>query len=124
MEFRVAGFDWDDGNQAKCQKHGLSVAEIESFFARSPRVAPDIKHSLGRSLHCRRRTKSGRPLFVAFALRITDRGRLIRPLQSMKKTSPMRVPRLKTDQQAEAFLAKDLSNLDFSRFKLVPSCNS
>jgi uncharacterized DUF497 family protein len=21
----VAGFDWDDGNRRKCQKHGLSV---------------------------------------------------------------------------------------------------
>jgi predicted DNA binding CopG/RHH family protein len=28
-----------------------------------------------------------------------------------------RVPRLKTDKQAEAFLAEDLSNLDFSQFK-------
>lgn len=28
-----------------------------------------------------------------------------------------RVPRLKTDRQAEAFLAKDLSKLDFSQFK-------
>jgi predicted DNA binding CopG/RHH family protein len=28
-----------------------------------------------------------------------------------------KVPRLKTDKQAEAFLAKDLSNLDFSQFK-------
>jgi predicted DNA binding CopG/RHH family protein len=27
------------------------------------------------------------------------------------------VPRLKTDRQAEAFLAQDLSNLDFSQFK-------
>ncbi len=27
------------------------------------------------------------------------------------------VPRLKTDKQAEAFLAWDLSNLDFSQFK-------
>jgi predicted DNA binding CopG/RHH family protein len=36
------------------------------------------------------------------------------------KESPMRgkvVPRLKTDKQAEAFLAQDLSNLDFSQFK-------
>ena len=31
----------------------------------------------------------------------------------MKKT----VPRLKTDKQAEAFLAQDLSGLDFSQFK-------
>jgi predicted DNA binding CopG/RHH family protein len=34
-------------------------------------------------------------------------------LQPMKK----KVPRLKTDREAEAFLAQDLSNLDFSQFK-------
>src|SRR5271169_6679875 len=28
-----------------------------------------------------------------------------------------RVPRLKTDKDAEAFLAQDLSNLDFSQFR-------
>jgi predicted DNA binding CopG/RHH family protein len=28
-----------------------------------------------------------------------------------------KVPRLKTDEQAEAFLARDLSKLDFSQFK-------
>ena len=28
-----------------------------------------------------------------------------------------KVPRLKTDKQAEAFLDQDLSNLDFSQFK-------
>ena len=28
-----------------------------------------------------------------------------------------KVPRLKTDEEAEAFLAQDLSNLDFSQFK-------
>lgn len=31
-----------------------------------------------------------------------------------------RVPRLKTDKEAEAFLAQDLSNLDFSQFKITP----
>jgi len=30
-----------------------------------------------------------------------------------------KVPRLKTERQAEAFLAQDLSNLDFSQFKPV-----
>jgi predicted DNA binding CopG/RHH family protein len=37
------------------------------------------------------------------------------------KKRPMRrkVPRLGTDEQAEAFLAQDLSNLDFSQFKTV-----
>jgi predicted DNA binding CopG/RHH family protein len=32
-----------------------------------------------------------------------------------------KVPRLKTDRQAEAFLAQDLSGLDFSQFKPAKS---
>jgi predicted DNA binding CopG/RHH family protein len=35
--------------------------------------------------------------------------------QLMKK----KVPRLRTDEEAEAFLAQDLSKLDFSQFKPV-----
>jgi len=36
----------------------------------------------------------------------------------MKKQLPKKkVPRLRTDREAEAFLARDLSNLDFSQFK-------
>jgi predicted DNA binding CopG/RHH family protein len=31
-----------------------------------------------------------------------------------------KVPRLKTDKQAEEFLDQDLSNLDFSQFKRTP----
>jgi len=38
---------------------------------------------------------------------------LTHQVQPLKK----KVPRLKTDKQAEAFLAQDLSNLDFSQFK-------
>ena len=30
-----------------------------------------------------------------------------------------KVPRLKTDKEAEAFLAQDLSDLDFSQFKIA-----
>jgi predicted DNA binding CopG/RHH family protein len=38
----------------------------------------------------------------------------------MKKlASKLRVPRLKTDKQAEVFLDRDLSSLDFSQFKPV-----
>ncbi len=36
-----------------------------------------------------------------------------------KPTSNKKVPPLKTDRAAEAFLAQDLSNLDFSQFKPV-----
>ena len=36
-----------------------------------------------------------------------------------KQLTKKKVPRLKSDRQAEAFLAQDLSNLDFSQFKPV-----
>ena len=43
MEF--AGFDWDRGNRKKCQKHGLSIAEIESVFDRPVVILPDTGNS-------------------------------------------------------------------------------
>jgi hypothetical protein len=36
MNSRVSGFDWDEGNRAKCQKHGVSIPEIEELFAQGP----------------------------------------------------------------------------------------
>jgi len=36
-----------------------------------------------------------------------------------RKPMKKRVPRLKTDKEAEAFLAQDLSNLDFTQFKMA-----
>jgi predicted DNA binding CopG/RHH family protein len=36
-----------------------------------------------------------------------------------KQLLSSKVPRLKTDEDAEAFLAQDLSKLDFSQFKMV-----
>lgn len=36
-----------------------------------------------------------------------------------KRLIKTKVPRLKSDRQTEAFLAQDLSNLDFSQFKSV-----
>jgi uncharacterized DUF497 family protein len=43
MEFDA--FDWDAGNRDKCQKHGVSLAEIESLFRGEPLVGPDASHS-------------------------------------------------------------------------------
>lgn len=45
----VAGFDWDDGNREKCQKHGVMIAEIESVFAGTPAIGPDAAHSTGET---------------------------------------------------------------------------
>ena len=80
----MQGFDWDGGNRAKCQKHGVSIAEIEALFINAPRIAPDPKHSdddedrmiaIGRS-------SAGRPVFVAFTIRTKNRRRLIRPVMA------------------------------------------
>lgn len=40
----VAGFDWDEGNLPKCQKHGVTISEIEAAFQGPMRVLPDPAH--------------------------------------------------------------------------------
>jgi uncharacterized protein len=83
MRVAVSGFDWDDGNRAKCRKHGVSIAEIESLLSGNPRVAPDPQHSTmeGRLIAVGRNT-AGRPLFVAFTIRTKGDKQLIRPISA------------------------------------------
>lgn len=38
------GFAWDGGNLDKCQKHGVTIAEIASLFAGTPLVSRDARH--------------------------------------------------------------------------------
>jgi uncharacterized protein len=81
MNLDVGGFDWDRGNRAKCQEHGVSIAQIESLFAHGPRLAPDLKYSGDEDrLIAVGRASTGRPLFVAFTIRTKKRRRLIRPV--------------------------------------------
>jgi len=67
----ILGFDWDDGNSRKNEKHGVSGAEAEQVFLDSQIVVTsDIDHSavearyqaLGETLDRRR-------LHVSFTLR-------------------------------------------------------
>jgi uncharacterized DUF497 family protein len=44
MDVKFSDFDWDDRNREKCQKHGVSIDEIENLFLGQPRIAPDLKH--------------------------------------------------------------------------------
>jgi uncharacterized DUF497 family protein len=81
MNFHVDGFDWDDGNRSKCQKHGVSISEIEALFLRGPRVAPDPRHSANEDLLIAiGETGTARPIFVAFTIRTNEGRRLIRPV--------------------------------------------
>ena len=79
----VAGFDWDDGNLAKCQMHGLTIAEIEAVFFNPLRIAPDPGHSATETRFLAVGSGLGpRPVFVAFTLRDRDGQRLIRPISA------------------------------------------
>ncbi len=62
---------WDEGNRAKCQKHGVSIAEIEALFRQSDVwVAPDVRHSQQEKRHLAvGKLLNGRYVFVAFTLR-------------------------------------------------------
>ena len=77
------GVEWDEGNHTKCQKHGVSIAEIESMFAGEPRYAPDVAHSFDEQRYLATgRTAAGRPLLVVFTIRETDERRLVRPISA------------------------------------------
>ncbi len=78
-QLESSGFDWDEGNRAKCQRHGVSVHEIETMLSGFPRIAPDLKHlqTEPRFLAVGRSTQ-GRPMFVVFTLRDP----FIRPLSA------------------------------------------
>jgi uncharacterized DUF497 family protein len=79
----LASFDWDNANRAKCQKHGVSIDEIEALFRGTPKIAPDRKHSEreGRFLAVGRNSM-GRPIFVVFTLREEGGRTHIRPISA------------------------------------------
>lgn len=83
MHSAVAGFDWDEGNRAKCQKHGVTLAEIEAVFRHDHRIAPDPAHSADEErLLAIGKGTGPREIFVAFTLREGAVGRLIRPISA------------------------------------------
>ncbi len=81
MDF--AGFDWDEVNLGKRQKHGVSLAEIETMFAGTVLIAPDPARSVREE-----RFKAigagaeGRRLFVVFTLRTREAKTFLRPVSA------------------------------------------
>lgn len=81
MEF--SGFDWDEGNLAKCRRHGVSQDEIESLFRLGLTILPDDAHSAKeRRFRGIGRNGQGRMLFIVFTLRMRGADRLIRPISA------------------------------------------
>jgi len=78
-----SGLEWDDGNRAKCQGHGVSIEEIGAMFAGEPRYSPDTAHSMVEQRYLATgRTAAGRALLVVFAIRERDGGSYVRPISA------------------------------------------
>jgi uncharacterized protein len=78
-----SGLDWDDGNLAKCQKHGVSIEEIEAVFAGEPRYSPDTVHSVVEQRYLATgRTSVGRAVLVAFTIRDHQGRNYVRPISA------------------------------------------
>ena len=83
MDVSVAGFDWDAGNRAKCEKHGVSVVEVEGLFSRPLLIIPDASHSESEErLRAIGKTASGRSVFLVFTIRVRAGKRVIRPVSA------------------------------------------
>lgn len=78
----IVGFDWDDGNARKNDKHGVSQSEAEEVFFNLPLLLlEDARHS-GQELryHALGKTDEGRRLHITFTLR--EDGTLIRVISA------------------------------------------
>ena len=67
----ITGFQWDDGNARKNEKHGVSTAESEQVFFNAPLLMlEDAKHSVSEPrFHALGKTDDGRLLHITFTLR-------------------------------------------------------
>jgi uncharacterized DUF497 family protein len=68
---KITGFDWDDGNARKNEKHDVSMAEAEQIFFNDPLLLlVDTKHSHEEArYHALGKTDDGRTLHITFTLR-------------------------------------------------------
>ena len=83
MATKFAGFDWDGGNWPKCEKHGVSLAEIEGVLSGQPAILPDFKHSQQETRFLAiGRTPEGRHVFVCFTVRDRQGERYLRPISA------------------------------------------
>jgi hypothetical protein len=71
---RITGFDWDDGNARKNEKHGVAQAEAEEVFFNQPLLMlEDLRHREQEArFHALGKTLDGRLLHVTFTLRGDD----------------------------------------------------
>ena len=71
---RITGFDWDDRNARKNEKHSVAQAEAEEVFFNQPLLMlEDLRHRDQEArFHVLGKTFDGRLLHVTFTLRGDD----------------------------------------------------
>lgn len=79
---KITGFDWDEGNTRKNDKHGVSMAEAEQVFFNAPLLLlEDATHSKDEQrFHALGITDEERGLHITFTLRQT--GKLVRVISA------------------------------------------
>jgi predicted DNA binding CopG/RHH family protein len=130
---RIAGFDWDEGNRPKCQKHGVSSAAIEELFRQPIAVLPDPMHSKSEErFEAMGKTNRGRGIlsYSRFGCGVAKGlfGRSAPATCTKRKWTTMKkkLPRFKSDKAAEKFVEKanltdyDLSGMRPIRFEFQP----
>ena len=75
---KITGFNWDEANTRKNEKHAVSMAEAEQVFFNAPLILlEDAKHSSAEPrFHALGQTDDDRLLHITFTLR--DAGEKIR----------------------------------------------
>ena len=68
---KITGFDWDEGNTRKNERHGVSMAEAEQVFFNAPLlVLEDSRHSSQEPrFHALGKTDDRRLLHITFTVR-------------------------------------------------------
>jgi uncharacterized protein len=80
-----SGFDWDKGNRDKCQKHWVSIADIEGLFAGQVMIRPDVAHSRTETRFLAiGQSPAGRYILVAFTIRKLNADRRLRPISARR----------------------------------------
>jgi uncharacterized DUF497 family protein len=78
-----AGFQWDQGNLLKCQKHGVPFLAVEAMFhgpvAVFPDPAPSRREERFKAIG---KSADGRSIFIVFTLRTHEGRRFIRPISA------------------------------------------
>ena len=79
---KISGFNWDDGNARKNEKHAVSMAEAEQVFFNAPLLLlEDGAHSQQEPrIHALGKTNEGRALHITLTLRSS--GTLIRVISA------------------------------------------